>query len=113
GGAGCVDGLGAAGMRAGAGGRPQALGLAEPLPVRELPGFDQGWFSVQDASAQRVAAALAPAPGGTVLDLCAAPGGKTTHLAELMHNQGRILACDVDERRLRTVMELCGRLGVS
>src|SRR5262249_9402557 len=81
--------------------------------VRELPGYEQGWFAVQDESAMRVAQALAPAPGNSVLDLCAAPGSKATHLAELMGNQGRILACDVDDRRLRTLSDLCGRLGVT
>jgi 16S rRNA (cytosine967-C5)-methyltransferase len=61
----------------------------------------------------RVASALAPQPGASALDLCAAPGGKTTHLAELMQNTGRIVACDVDERRLKTVAELAGRLGLT
>ena len=61
----------------------------------------------------RVASALAPEPGSRVLDMCAAPGGKTTHLAELMRNQGQIIACDVDEHRLQTVAELSRRLGVT
>src|SRR5262249_40955477 len=49
----------------------------------------------------------------SVLDLCAAPGGKTTHLAELMRDQGRVVACDVDDARLATVRELASRLGLS
>jgi 16S rRNA (cytosine967-C5)-methyltransferase len=60
----------------------------------------------------RVASALAPAPGAAVLDLCAAPGGKTAHLAELMGNQGRIVACDTDPRRLAHASELAARLGI-
>jgi 16S rRNA (cytosine967-C5)-methyltransferase len=82
------------------------------MPIRDLPGYAQGWFTVQDESAMCVASAVAPAPGSRVLDLCAAPGGKTTHLAELMRNQGRIIACDVDDDRLRTVNELGRRLGI-
>jgi 16S rRNA (cytosine967-C5)-methyltransferase len=96
-----------------AGQHPQAVLLSESGPIRELPGYDQGWFSVQDESAMRVASALAPEPGETVLDLCAAPGGKTTHLAEMMRNSGRVLACDVDDRRLQTIDTLAQRLGLS
>jgi 16S rRNA (cytosine967-C5)-methyltransferase len=92
---------------------PQAVRLLEHAAVRQLPGYEQGWFAVQDESAMRVAAALAPEPGSRVLDLCAAPGGKTTHLAELMRNQGQIVACDVDDERLRTVAELSARLGIT
>jgi 16S rRNA (cytosine967-C5)-methyltransferase len=102
-----------AGVRAEPGDFPQAVRLRDHASVRDLPGYAEGWFAVQDESAMRVAAALDPRPGGEVLDLCAAPGGKTTHLAELMHNQGRIVACDVDDRRLATLTELCGRLGVT
>jgi 16S rRNA (cytosine967-C5)-methyltransferase len=96
-----------------AGAHPQALRLHDAGPIRELPGYAEGWFSVQDESAMRIASALAPQPGETVLDLCAAPGGKTTHLAELMRNTGRIIACDVDEQRLQTVATLAQRLDLT
>jgi 16S rRNA (cytosine967-C5)-methyltransferase len=99
-------------LTAAAGEHPQAVRLGEPMPIREVPGYDAGWFSVQDESAMRVASALAPVPGSTVLDLCAAPGGKATHLAELMEDRGRIIACDVDEHRLQTVKTLAQRLGL-
>jgi 16S rRNA (cytosine967-C5)-methyltransferase len=101
-----------AGVGAEPGEHLQAVRLHEHAPVRDLPGYKEGWFSVQDESAMRVASALSPAPGSSVLDLCAAPGGKTTHLAELMGGQGRVVACDVDADRLRTVTELARRLGV-
>jgi 16S rRNA (cytosine967-C5)-methyltransferase len=104
--------LSRAGVAAEPGGYPQAVRLGEPVSVRELPGYEQGWFTVQDESAMRAAAALAPASGSRVLDLCAAPGGKATHLAELMDDRGQVIACDVEERRLRTVAELCRRLGI-
>ncbi len=102
-----------AGHAAEPGEHPQAIRLHESGPIRDLPGYAEGWFSVQDESAMRVASALAPQPGETILDLCAAPGGKTTHLAELMHNTGRIIACDVDDRRLQTVFSLAQRLGLT
>ncbi len=105
--------LAKAGVRAESGDYPQAVRLLEPASIRQLPGYEQGWFAVQDQSAMRVAAALAPAPGSCVLDLCAAPGGKTTHLAELMRNEGQVIACDVDDVRLRTVAELAARLGLT
>jgi 16S rRNA (cytosine967-C5)-methyltransferase len=109
----CLEAFARAGIAAEPGEQPQAIRLPEPRPIRELPGYEEGWFAVQDESAMRVASALAPDPGGCILDLCAAPGGKTTHLAELMHNRGRIMACDVDEQRLQTLAELARRLGVT
>jgi 16S rRNA (cytosine967-C5)-methyltransferase len=105
--------LAAAGIEVAPGEYPQAIRLEGHAQVRELPGFTEGWFAVQDASAMRVAAALDPRPGDTVLDLCAAPGSKTTHLAELMQNRGRIIACDVDEARLQTLRDLAQRLGAT
>src|SRR5262249_6945140 len=80
--------------------------------IRSLPGYDEGDFTVQDHSSMLVASALGVQPGMRVLDLCSAPGGKTTHLAELMDNRGRITACDTDAKRLETVAVLCQRLGV-
>jgi 16S rRNA (cytosine967-C5)-methyltransferase len=92
---------------------PQSLRLVDGASVRELPGYADGEFTVQDLSSMAVASALAPEPGWTVLDLCAAPGGKTTHLAELMKDRGKVVACDIDRRRLDTVTALCRRLGVT
>lgn len=104
--------LAAQGIDATAGSHPQSLRLEDTLPIRQLPGYGQGEFAVQDHSSILVASALQPQPGWSVLDLCAAPGGKTTHLAELMDNRGRIVACDIDQSRLDTVMSLCRRLKV-
>jgi 16S rRNA (cytosine967-C5)-methyltransferase len=105
--------LAEAGIGSEAGEHPQAVRVTEHVAVPEVPGYNQGWFSVQDQSAMCVASALDPEPGSRVLDLCAGPGGKATHLAELMGNQGCVLATDVNERRLETVLDLCRRLGIT
>jgi 16S rRNA (cytosine967-C5)-methyltransferase len=96
-----------------AGNHPQAVQWKGHVPIAEIPGYAEGRFVVQDESSMRVASALAPEAGQKVLDLCAAPGGKTTHLAELMKNQGSILACDVSAEKLVPLVETCGRLGLS
>jgi len=91
---------------------PQSLRFLEHHPIRALPGYDDGAFAVQDHASMLVASALNVQPGMRVLDLCAAPGGKTTHLAELMDNRGFITACDTDPRRLETVTTLAQRLRI-
>jgi len=78
--------------------------------VQALPGFHEGWWTVQDSSAQLVGALLDPQPGETVIDACAAPGGKTTHLAELMGDRGTIWACDRTANRLKKLAESIQRL---
>jgi 16S rRNA (cytosine967-C5)-methyltransferase len=105
--------LAAKGIAAEPGEHPQSLRLLDGASVRELPGYDAGEFAVQDHSAMTVASALDPQSGWAVLDLCAAPGGKTTHLAELMRDRGRVVACDIEPRRLDTVAALARRLGVT
>ena len=91
---------------------PQSLRLVGHHSIRDLPGYAAGDFAVQDHSSMLVASALSPQPGNRVLDLCSAPGGKTTHLAELMDNRGFITACDIDQKRLDTVTSLCHRMGI-
>lgn len=71
-----------------------------------------GLFSIQDQSSQLSALSLAPSPNDFVLDLCSAPGGKTTHLAELMENKGKIYATDIYETRLKSVDFLARNLGI-
>lgn len=70
-------------------------------------------FTVQDQSSQLAALALAPLPNELVLDLCSAPGGKTTHIAELMENKGAIYAFDLYEKRLASVSDAQKKLGLS
>lgn len=102
-----------AGLEAVAGGLPQSVHLSNAGNVAQLPGFDEGLWTPQDESAMAVSQLLSPQPGETVLDLCAAPGTKTTHLAELMQNSGRIVATDVKSDRLRRVSENARRLGLT
>lgn len=96
-------------------GLPQALRLEGSGlgPIPQLPGFADGWWMVQDASAQLVGHWLDPQPGETIVDACAAPGGKTLHLAELMAKQGRILAYDRTASRLKKLQENLDRLGLT
>ena len=80
--------------------------------LRALPGFKEGHWCVQDRTAQAIAPLLAPQPGQRVLDACAAPGGKSTQLAELMDDQGEIWAVDRSEARLKKVVANAERLGM-
>ncbi|WP_099798291.1 16S rRNA (cytosine(967)-C(5))-methyltransferase [Parathermosynechococcus lividus] len=93
---------------------PQGLTLNHcGAPMATLPYFEAGYWSVQDRAAQWVAHLLDPQPGEVVIDACAAPGGKTTHIAELMRNQGRVIACDRTPSRLRRLRQNRDRLGLS
>ncbi|OUL33037.1 16S rRNA (cytosine(967)-C(5))-methyltransferase [Nostoc sp. T09] len=92
---------------------PQALRLiSNSGPIQNLPGFSEGWWVVQDSSAQMVSHLLDPQPGEVVIDACAAPGGKTTHMAELMGDKGKIWACDRTPSRLRKLQENARRLNL-
>jgi len=82
-------------------------------PLAGLESFRQGWFYVQDPGTLLAARKLGAQPGETILDLCAAPGGKTTFIAQLMNNQGRIVAVDNSNERLKMLEENCARLGVT
>jgi len=82
-------------------------------PLATLESFRQGRFYVQDPSTLLAVRELAPQPGETILDLCAAPGGKATFMAQLMRNEGRILAYDVSPDRLKLIQANCTRLGVT
>ena len=82
-------------------------------PLKSLASFRDGWFYIQDPGTLLAVCQLGPRPGETILDFCAAPGGKTTFIAQLMNNQGRIVAQDVSDERLKWVQENCARLGVT
>ncbi len=75
--------------------------------------FNEGFFTVQDPSAGMAGELLAPEPGENILDLCAAPGGKTTHCAEMMGDRGHVTALDINSQRLGLVKETVRRLGLS
>ncbi|MEG5174814.1 16S rRNA (cytosine(967)-C(5))-methyltransferase [Microcoleus sp. B3-D7] len=90
---------------------PQALRLNGSIgAIQNLPGYSEGWWTIQDSSAQLVTHLLGPQPGETIIDACAAPGGKTTHSAELMQDEGTIYACDKTASRLKKLKENADRL---
>lgn len=92
----------------------QGIVLARPRPVHEVPGFDEGAVSVQDAAAQLAAQLLLQGMSGSsplaILDACAAPGGKTAHLLELA--DARVTALDIDPARCERIHETLGRVGL-
>ncbi|MFP5527779.1 16S rRNA (cytosine(967)-C(5))-methyltransferase RsmB [Peptococcus simiae] len=92
---------------------PEGLILYTPGGLRQVKSFQAGDFIIQDASSMLVAHALDPRPGEHIADLCAAPGGKTTHVAALMKDQGRVDAFDLHPHRVQLIKENRDRLGIS
>jgi len=108
---GLIRRFGAAGIEAELGRVPGSVTLLKGTNVSALPGYEEGEFAVQDASAILVSLILRPKPGEAVWDVCAAPGGKTTHLAEMMEGKGTLVATDIDARRAEMVREAVDRAG--
>ena len=92
---------------------PDCLILSGTGAVQQLPEFRRGLLHVQDKSSQLCALALAPRPGMRVLDACAAPGGKAFTLAQLMENEGELVAVDLHEHRVRQMQERANEMGLS
>jgi 16S rRNA (cytosine967-C5)-methyltransferase len=90
-----------------------AFALKSHPPLTRLPSFQQGGFYIQDPGTLLAVQELDPQPGELILDACAAPGGKTTHLAQRLRNEGHIVAADVSAERLSLIHENCARLGVT
>lgn len=91
---------------------PSAIRLDKPVPVDLLPGFADGLASVQDTAAQLAAGLLDVQPGHRVLDVCAAPGGKTAHILESQSQLKELVAVDIDESRMQRVSENLQRLNL-
>lgn len=91
---------------------PDGVLIYEHPPLDRLAGYAEGWFYVQDEAAMLSGYLLAPQPGERVLDACAAPGGKATHIGELMGDSGEVVALDQSPNRLRLLEANCQRLGL-
>jgi 16S rRNA (cytosine967-C5)-methyltransferase len=91
---------------------PDGISLDDPPPVSELPFIKEGLYIIQDEASQLVTPVLGPKPGERILDGCAAPGGKTTHIAQRMGNEGEVYAMDLSKDKLALIGEICQRLGI-
>jgi len=89
---------------------PEGLRVETTRDITRLPGYREGLFTVQDEGAMLVSYLVAPQPGERIVDACAAPGGKTTHLAELAKDEAEIIALDTHPSRLKLVEENAARL---
>ncbi|TFE03541.1 16S rRNA (cytosine(967)-C(5))-methyltransferase RsmB [Jeotgalibacillus sp. R-1-5s-1] len=81
--------------------------------IAHTDSYKRGELSVQDESSMLVAEALDPVSGEIILDMCAAPGGKSAHIAEKMNNQGRLISLDLHEHKVKLINEAAARLGLS
>lgn len=91
---------------------PHTIELSKGFSVAEDLAFKQGYYYPQDQASALSAYILSPMPGERVIDMCAAPGGKTTYIAQLMQNQGEILAFDLYEHKIKIIKDLAKRLGI-
>jgi 16S rRNA (cytosine967-C5)-methyltransferase len=91
---------------------PAGIWVKSGSPVDQLPGFREGLFQVQGEASQLVSYLLSPQKGERILDACAAPGGKTTHIAELMADTGEVIALDKSEKGIEKIRENVARLGL-
>ncbi|SHH17374.1 16S rRNA (cytosine(967)-C(5))-methyltransferase RsmB [Clostridium grantii] len=91
---------------------PEAIYIRKGSNVEKNPLFNEGLITIQDESAMLVAEVMELKDNLKVLDLCSAPGGKTTHIAELMNNTGNIIACDIYDHKLKLVKDNIERLGI-
>jgi 16S rRNA (cytosine967-C5)-methyltransferase len=107
-----IDRLQTAGIEATAASlAPQGILLPAGGVIESLPGFAEGLFQVQGEASQLVSCLLSPLPGERILDACAAPGGKSTYIAELMHDDGEIIAIDISQRGIERIRQNVNRLG--
>ncbi len=91
---------------------PEALNISGFLSVGSMTAFKEGLFYVQDEGSILVGHAVSPPEGSLVLDVCGGPGGKTTHLAQLLNNKGSVVSMDVHKHKIRLIQENCRRLGI-
>lgn len=92
---------------------PDAIKINRGSNVEKNPLFNDGYITVQDESAMMVAALFNIENGDKIMDLCSAPGGKTTHMAELLNNTGEVLAFDIHEHKLKLIEENAHRLALT
>lgn len=90
----------------------EALVIENSSSISRLEAFKKGYFQVQDESSMLVAKILEPKAGELIMDVCSAPGGKATHIAQLMNNEGTVIARDVHEHKIRIIDEAARRLGL-
>ena len=91
---------------------PVGISVKSRSPVDQVPGFQEGSFQVQGEASQLVSYLLSPQKGERILDACAAPGGKTTHIAELIGDVGELIALDKSEKGIDKIRENAARLGL-
>ncbi|WP_291581466.1 16S rRNA (cytosine(967)-C(5))-methyltransferase RsmB [Clostridium sp. UBA6640] len=91
---------------------PEAIRIVNGRSIEANPLFKDGYVTVQDESAMLVAPSMDIEENMTVLDLCSAPGGKTTHISEIMNNTGKVLAFDIHENKLSLILSNVQRLGI-
>lgn len=92
---------------------PEGIICKTHTSLNQLAPLQNGFAQVQDESSMLVAHVVDPKPNEFIIDTCSAPGGKTTHMATLMQNKGKIIACDIYEHKLKLIQDNANRLGIN